>query len=137
MTTTRETHALTADDEEDAPSLGSLLLASATSPRDKAAVRALVDEEKILARDHVQRALVVKTPEGRMGCDWERFSKRLYILGFNEGERAFLELILSIAGPYQVSLSRVLELDERRLAIVLRGLVQWSDCDTLAIGTRT
>ncbi|MFI6276700.1 hypothetical protein [Streptomyces sp. NPDC050988] len=136
MTTTKETDVHTID-EEDAPSLGALLLASAANPRHKAAVRALVDEEIILRRDLVRIALVVKTPEGRMGCDWERFGKRLYTLGLNEGERAFLDLVLSIAGPHQTSLARVLELDDRRLAIVLRATVQLSGCDTLAIGTRT
>ncbi|MEV2193324.1 hypothetical protein AB0I02_20400 [Streptomyces phaeochromogenes] len=106
MTTTRETDVRTLDEEEDAPSLGALLLASAVNPRDRAAVRALVDEELILARDHIRTALVVKTTAGRMGCDWERFGKRLYTLGLDEGERAFLDLVLSLAGPHRTSRPR-------------------------------
>lgn len=138
MTTTRETRVLpVAEEDEDAPSLGTLLLASAGNPRDQAAVRALVDEEVILGRERIRTALVVKKADGRMGCDWERFGKRLYVLGLDEGERAFLDLVLSLAGPHQTSLSRVLELDDRRLAIVLRAVVQLSGCDTLAVGTRT
>ncbi|QQM41982.1 hypothetical protein [Streptomyces liliifuscus] len=136
MTTTQDTDVHTID-EEDAPSLGALLLASAANPRHKAAVRALVDEEFLLSLERVRTALVVKTPEGRMGCDWERFGKRLYTLGLNESDRAFLDLVLSLAGPHQTSLARVLEIDDRRLAIVLRATVQLSGCDTLAIGTRT
>ncbi|WP_405956131.1 hypothetical protein [Streptomyces phaeochromogenes] len=137
MTTTKETGVHTIGEEEDAPSLGALLLASAANPRDKAAVRALVDEEFILSLERIRTALVVKTPDGRMGCDWERFGKRLYTLGLNEGDRAFLDLVLSLAGPHQTSLARVLEIDDRRLAIVLRAVVQLSGCDTLAVGTRT
>ncbi|MEV2228395.1 hypothetical protein AB0H69_07420 [Streptomyces phaeochromogenes] len=136
MTTTKETDVHTID-EEDAPSLGALLLASAANPRDKAAVRALVDEEIILGRERVRMALVVKRADGRMGCDWERFGKRLYTLGLNESDRSFLDLVLSLAGPHQTSLARVLEIDDRRLAIILRATVQLSGCDTLAIGTRT
>ncbi|MEW2567612.1 hypothetical protein [Streptomyces sp. NPDC047070] len=136
MTTITELAADTATDD-DAPTIGALLLAAATNPRDQAAVRALVDEGEILIRDHVRMALVVKTEQGRMGCDWERLSKRLYTLGFDDQERAFLDLVLSIAGPHPTSLTRVLELDDRHLAIILRAMVQLSGCDTLAVGTRT
>lgn len=123
--------------DEEAPSTGALLLAAAPTHRDQVAVRALVDEEQLLARDHVRTALIVKTEQGRMGCDWDRFARRLYTLGFNDQERAFLDLVLSIAGPHPTSLTRVLELDDRRLAIILRAMIQLSSCDTLAVGTRT
>ena len=134
MTTIKETEALTAE-EEDAPTVGTLLLRSAPSLRDRAAVQALVDEECILARDNVRTALVVKEG-GVMRCSWEGFGSRLYTLGLPDDERAFADFVLSIAGPHQTGMARVTELDERRLLIVLRAMVQPSGCDTIAVGKR-
>lgn len=47
-----------------------------------------------------------------------------------------MDLVLSIAGPHQTGLARVMELDDRRLAIILRAMIQLSGCDTIAVGTR-
>jgi hypothetical protein len=119
-----------------APPLGELLLRTAATARESAAVGALVEEEQLLARDNVRAALVVKTVGGTMGCSWERFGGRLYTLGLDDAERAFAGLVLSLAGPHKTSLTRVLDLDERRLAILLRAMVSLSGCDAIAVGTR-
>ena len=135
MTTNTATDTPTTE-EELPPTLGDLLLKATTTPREKAAVRALVEEGTVLARDNVRTALAAKTGHGTMGCSWERFGSRLYTLGLTDGERAFADLVLSIAGPHQTGMARVMELDERRLAIILRALVQLSGCDTIAVGQR-
>jgi hypothetical protein len=132
MTMTRAT----GTGEDPAPPLGELLLRTAATARELAAVGALAEEEHLLARDNVRAALVVKTGGGTMGCSWERFGSRLYTLGLDDAERAFAGLVLSLAGPHQTSLTRVLDLDERRLAILLRAMVSLSGCDTIAVGTR-
>lgn len=59
MTTTTAPETTTVE-EEKPPAIGKLLLKSATHPRDKAAVQALVDEGKLLERGNVRTALVVE-----------------------------------------------------------------------------
>lgn len=125
------------EEEREEPSLGQQLLAwaRASSPVDVAAVQALVDEERILARDDFRRALVVDTG-GVLGCDWEGLSGRRYVLPLDTGERAFVDLVLSLAGPCQVNLARTLmELDDRRIAILLRAMALRAGSDRIAIGT--
>jgi hypothetical protein len=114
-----------------------LLTQWATSPRDRAAVAALLEEEQLLARDDVRRVLLDKTDDGGMGCDWAQLAKNLYVLDLTDAERAFLGLVLSIGSPSQVALSRVRDLDERRLAVLLRALVALSGIGTIAVGTRS
>jgi hypothetical protein len=46
-----------------------------------------------------------------------------------------VDLALSIASPHQTSLTRVMDLDERRLAILLRAMISLSGVGTLAVGT--
>lgn len=135
MTMTTATKTSTAEEDLEPP-LGELLLRSSSSPRDQAAVRALVEEERLLARDNVRMALVVKADDGTMGCSWERFGSRLYTLGFDDEERAFIDLVLSIAGPHQTSLTRVQDLDDRRLAIILRAMIHLSGNNVIAVATR-
>lgn len=124
-----------ASDDPDTPSLGELLARSAASLRERTAVQALVEEEKLLSRDNVRGALVTKE-DGVMTCRWEGLAGRMYTLGLDEGERAFLGLVLSIAGLHQSHLAAVRHLNERRLKIVLQALVRLAGNGRIAIGTR-
>lgn len=132
-TSTPSSH--TADDEPESPLLGELLVQSAVGLRDRTAVQALVEEELLLARDHVRKALVTQQG-GVMTCRWEGMSGRLYTLELDAGERAFLGLVLSIVGVQQTYLAAMEYLDERRLKIVLRAMIRLADNDQIAIGTR-
>ncbi|NEC92193.1 hypothetical protein [Streptomyces sp. SID12501] len=122
-------------EDTDAPPFEELLLKAAASPREQAAVRALVDEEQILSRPAFRRALVWDTVEG-IEFSWQNLACYLYGLELNDSERGFVDLVLSIASPHQTSLTRVMDLDERRLAILLRAMISLSGVDTLAVGTR-
>lgn len=134
MTTTAAPSCTTAN-EPWAPSLGELLVRSAVGLRNRTAVQALVEEEELLARDTVRAALVTKQ-DGVMTCRWESMAGRLYTLGLDDGERAFLGLVLSISGGYRSCLATVECLDERRLKIVLQAIMRLADNDRIAIGTR-
>jgi hypothetical protein len=123
------------DDEPDAPPLGELLVRSAVGLRDRTAVQALVEEELLLARDQVRTALVAQQ-DGVTTCRWEGLSGRLYTLELDEGERAFLGLVLSIVGVQQTYLAAMEYLDERRLKILLRAMIRLADNDQIAVGTR-
>ncbi|MFG2377360.1 hypothetical protein ACGFY9_38595 [Streptomyces sp. NPDC048504] len=134
VTSTPSPH--TTNDELDIPPLGELLVRSAVSLRDRTAVQALVEEELLLARDRVRKALVTQQ-DGVTTCRWEGMSGRLYTLELDEGERAFLGLVLSIVGVQQSYLAAVEYLDERRLEIVLRAMIRLAaDNDRIAIGAR-
>ncbi|MEU9172202.1 hypothetical protein AB0D34_31180 [Streptomyces sp. NPDC048420] len=117
------------------PSLSELLIRSAVGLRDRTAVQALVEEDKLLSRDNVRTALVSKQ-NGVMTCRWESVAKRTHTLGLDDGEQAFLELVLSIAGIRQSYLTAVALLDERRLKILLQALTRLACNDRIAIGTR-
>jgi hypothetical protein len=124
------------DQEEPAiPSFGDLLMQAAATPREKAAVWALVEEGEVLAVDAVRRNLVCETAEG-IEFTWQHLSWSLYGMGLDESGRAFVDLVLSLAGPHQTSLTRVTELGNRRLGIVLQAMTQLADNDTIAIATR-
>ncbi|PAZ10828.1 hypothetical protein CLM62_38695 [Streptomyces sp. SA15] len=133
--TTPATSSCTPVDEPHAPQLGQLLVGSAAGLRDRTAVRALIEEEKLLVRDNVRAALVTKQ-DGVMTCRWESMAGRLYSLGLDDGERAFLGLVLSIVGVRQSYLSAVEHLDERRLKIVLQAMMRLNGNDRIAIGAR-
>ncbi|MBA4865895.1 hypothetical protein H1V43_32035 [Streptomyces sp. PSKA54] len=126
----------TIDETAPATDAGELLRQWATSPRDAAAVAALLEEADLLARDDVRRVLLDETDDGGMACDWSQLARSLYALDLTEAELAFLGFVLSIAYPSQVALSRVRDLDERRLAVLLRALVTLSGIGTIAVGTR-
>jgi hypothetical protein len=134
MTATTTTQA---DDTDaaDLPTLGELLLASAKNNRDRVATQALVDEETLLTRNSVRTALVAKQ-DGRMTCRWEGLSGRLYTLGLDDVERAFLGLVLSIVGIGHITIAAAEDLDERRLVIVQRAILGLADNNRIAIGTR-
>lgn len=122
-------------EDTDAPPFEEVLLKAAVTPREQAAVRALVQEEQILARPAFRRALVWHTDEG-IELSWQNLACYLYGLELDASGRAFVDLVLSIAWPHQTSLTRVMDLDERRLAIILRAMISLSGVDTLAVGTR-
>lgn len=122
-------------DETDAPTLGEQLLASATYIRERAATQALVEEESILAVDSVRRLLVVEGADGP-ACNWDRLMGRLYGLGLDEEQRAFLGLVLGIVGIGLHTLSTVVHLDERRLLILMRAMPTLAGNDRIAVGTR-
>ncbi|MFI6279671.1 hypothetical protein [Streptomyces sp. NPDC050988] len=125
-------------DEVVEPPLGEQLLALAGSLGEEVAVWALATEEQILSRSTVRKALVYSNLDGTLGLAWERLDSRFYELGLDEAALAFLDLVLSVAGiAHRTSLVRVMDLDERRTAIILRTMIRLSGCDTLAVGTRT
>ncbi|MGW0821853.1 hypothetical protein [Streptomyces sp. NPDC002845] len=115
--------------------LGAELVKSAREGRDRIAMQALVDEASILARDNVRSTLVVEQ-DGRVTALWERLSGRVYTLGLDEHQRAFLGLVLSIVGIGQVTLAAVPDLDERRMLIVQRAILALTGNDRVAIGVR-
>ncbi|MFE1925778.1 hypothetical protein ACFW91_24805 [Streptomyces asoensis] len=122
-------------DETEAPSLGQLLMESATAGRDRDAVQALVEERTLLEHPAVRAALVVEE-RGRPKCRWEDLAGRVYTLGLDEGGRAFLGLVLSLVGIGHVTVVAVQALDEHRLAIFLRAVLRLSGNTTIAVGTR-
>lgn len=122
-------------DEAGVPTLGELLIASSTYNRGRAAAQALAEEETILALDSVRRLLVVEGEDGPE-CRWERLMGRLYGLGLDDEQRAFLGLVLGMIGIGLHTLSAVEVLDERRLLILMRAMPALADNDRIAIGTR-
>lgn len=126
------------EDQEDAvtPALEKLLK-KLTQPRDKAGLRALLEEETVLALDTVRRNLIVTDDQGvATGLAWDRLSKARFGLDLDEQQKIFLEVILSIASPHHVNLGWLMELDDRRLAILLRAMAEMAGSDVIAIATR-
>jgi hypothetical protein len=122
-------------DDIDLKRLGKKLIRSATSDRDRAAVQALVEEETILAHRSVAAALGLLDPSPAK-ARWEGLSGRVYVLGLDGEQRAFLGLVLSMVGIGHVTLAAVTDLDERRLAVMLRAVARLAGNDTIAVGTR-
>ncbi len=122
-------------EDVDAPSFVEHLLKAAVTSREQAAVQALV-EEVILTNDAVRRNLVRQTDDGGIQFSWQFLAYNLHSVGLDESGRAFVNFILSVAWCGQTSLVHVRELDERRLAILLRAMVRLSGNDTLAITVR-
>ncbi|MFE7856035.1 hypothetical protein [Streptomyces sp. NPDC057403] len=118
-----------------AAELGRMLVENATSDRGRVAAQALAEEETILAHGGVRAALVVKQ-DGRMRADWDRLMGRVYTLSFDDEQRAFVGLVLSMLGIGSVPLSAVENLDERRLLIMQRAIVRLAGNDRIAVGTR-
>ncbi|MGW4751998.1 hypothetical protein [Streptomyces chartreusis] len=129
------TAAVPATDEAGTPTLGELLIASSQEGRDRAAVLALVEEGTILARDSVHRLLVVEGATGP-ACRWEGLMGRLYGLGLDDVQRAFLGLVMGMVGIGLHTLAAVEELDERRLLILMRALPVLACNERIAVGTR-
>ena len=126
------------EDQEDAvtPALEKLLK-KLTQPRDKAGLRALLEEETVLALDNVRRNLIVTNDAGvPTGLAWDRLSKARFGLDLDEQQKIVLDVILSIASPHHVNLGWLMELDDRRLAILLRAMTEMAGSDVIAIATR-
>jgi hypothetical protein len=132
--TTTETRA-TPTDAVDTPTLGQLLVESAQSRRGRAATQALDEEGTLLARDNVRRAIVVEEA-GRVRANWEGLMGRVYTLGLDEQDRAFMGLVLSMVGIGTTPLIALEHLDERRLLILMRALPLLADNERIAVGTR-
>ncbi|SDM45923.1 hypothetical protein SAMN04487981_101588 [Streptomyces sp. cf386] len=122
-------------DEAKTETLGELLIASSTFDRGRAAAQALAEEETILALDSVRRLLVIEGDDGPV-CRWEGLMGRLYGLGLDDAQRAFLGLVLGMVGIGLHTLSAVEELDERRLLILMRAMPVLAGNDRVAVGTR-
>ncbi|MCX5008547.1 hypothetical protein OHB05_39010 [Streptomyces sp. NBC_00638] len=112
------------------------LIDAATSDRELAAAQALVEEETILARESVLRALGLLNVPSKANIQWEGLAGRVYSLGLDDEQRAFLGLTLSMVGIGCVTLAAVTDLGERRLAVMLRAVARLAGNDTLAVGTR-
>ncbi len=125
----------TKTDEPEAPTLGEQLIASAAYIRERAATQALVEEETILALDNVRRLLVVEGEDGPV-CHWEGLMGRLYGLGLDDAQRAFLGLVLGMVGIGLHTLVAVEKLDERRLLVLMRAMPVLAGNDRIAVGTR-
>ncbi|MFF1604221.1 hypothetical protein ACFVYV_43550 [Streptomyces mirabilis] len=115
---------------------GKRLIESATSDRERAAAQALVEEETILAHSSVQGALGLLDTLSKAKVGWEGLMGRVYSLGLDDEQRAFLGLTLSMVGIGGVSLAAVTELGERRLAVMLRAIARLAGNETIAVGTR-
>lgn len=138
MTETSTTPFLEQEDQTDTvtPALEKLLKKS-TSLRGRAALRALIEEKTVLARENVRQNLIVTNDAGvAVGCAWERLAGQRFGLNLDEEQRIFLEVILSIEGPHHVNLGWLMEIDDRRLAILLRAMTEIAGNNTIAIGTK-
>ncbi|MFJ4768285.1 hypothetical protein ACIP88_04060 [Streptomyces uncialis] len=103
---------------------------------ERAAVAALIEEGDVLARGDVRDLLVVEN-EAVVFCDWPRFEAQYRCgLVLDEGEDAFLTLVLATAFPRLVPLWKVEVLGDRRLGIVLRALARLAGSDSVAVGCR-
>ncbi|OUD00493.1 hypothetical protein [Streptomyces swartbergensis] len=125
----------TESDDAEFQDLCEQLVRTATSPLDRAAVRALVEERTILKATAVRYALIVDTDHGPT-AHFEGLSGRQYTLGLDEGQRSFLGLVLSMVGIGLTTIAAVQDLDERRLPIILRAFLRLAGNDTIAVGTR-
>ncbi|WP_405645040.1 hypothetical protein [Streptomyces uncialis] len=104
---------------------------------ERAAVAALIEEGDVLARGDVRDLLVVENG-AVVFCDWPRFEAQYRcVLVLDEGEDAFLTLVLATAFPRLVPLWKVEVLGDRRLVIVLRALARLAGADSVAVGCRS
>ncbi|MFI5940219.1 hypothetical protein ACIBCB_08110 [Streptomyces uncialis] len=95
-----------------------------------------IGEGDVLARGDVRDLLVVEN-EAVVFCDWPRFEAQYRcVLVLDEGEDAFLTLVLATAFPRLVPLWKVEVLGDRRLGIVLRALARLAGSDSVAVGCR-
>jgi len=115
--------------------LGKQIVRNSKPGADRAAAQALVEEGSIFAQPNVRAALLIDTPKGA-ACWWEGLSGRVYTLGLDQEQRDFLSLVLSLVGIGIVTIAAAQDLDERRLGIIVRAILQMAGNDTLAVGTR-
>ncbi|MFF1520441.1 hypothetical protein [Streptomyces sp. NPDC058305] len=114
---------------------GARLIESARTDRE-AAAQVLVDEETILSHRSVLGALGLLDLPEVAAVGWEGLMGRVYTLGLDAEERVLLGLTLSMVSVGNTPLSAVSDLDERRLAIILRAIARLAGNDTLAVGRR-
>jgi hypothetical protein len=133
--TTPKTETETPEVSDELSRLCKQLVRTAKSPRDKAAVQALVEERTILELPAVRQALIVDTSHGAK-VSLEALSGRQYGLGLNEQQLSFLGLVLSMFGIGITTLAAVQDLDDRRLPIILRAILRLAGNETIAVGTR-
>lgn len=113
------------------------LLKKLTQPRDKAGLRALIEEKTVIAGEAVRRALIVTNDAGTpVGCAWDRLARARFGLVLDEEQRIVLDVILSIASSHHVNLGWLMEIDDRRLAILLRAMAEMAGDNVIAISTR-
>ncbi|MET7453946.1 hypothetical protein ABZT03_19095 [Streptomyces sp. NPDC005574] len=136
MTTEIDTEDRAADADDDLHTLARHIIRTARPGGDRAAAQALVDEQTILALPHVRRNLIVHNRHREATCHWEGLSGLQYTLGLDERQRAFLGLVLSMVGIGHITIAAAQSLDERRLGIITRAILQLAGNDTLAVGTR-
>ncbi|MFJ6566464.1 hypothetical protein ACIQNU_03530 [Streptomyces sp. NPDC091292] len=106
-------------------------------PCERMAMAALIEEDELLAREAVRRLLVTEHDDGALSCDWLRFEARYTRApGLTPADKAFLELILAVRFPRNVTFWRTESLGDRRLVIVLRALAKLAGSDTIVVGTR-
>jgi hypothetical protein len=134
MTTTTDPRLITSDDP-DLKRLGARIIRASETVGDRAAAVALVEEGTIFACRNVRRALIKDGPDGATAW-WEGLSGHQYTLGLDETQRRFLGLVLSLVGIGHVTIAAVRGLDERRLRIILRAILQLAENERLAVGTR-
>jgi hypothetical protein len=134
MTTDTEPRPVTAG-ETDLRKLGQQIIRTSAPGGDRAAAQALADEGSVLANKNVRRLLVVDSQRGAT-CRWENLAGSQYSLGLDEQQRKFLGLVLSMVGIGHITIAAVQDLDERRLGIILRAVLQLAGNDTFAVGTR-
>ncbi|MER7404067.1 hypothetical protein ABT373_16625 [Streptomyces sp. NPDC000070] len=93
-------------------------------PPERAAVTALLEERTLLARQDFCRLVVSEDQEaGTAWCDWALLCQNLYRDAIGVGDRAFLELVLSLACHHRTNLgSRLADLSPEHLAIILRAI---------------
>ncbi|MEU8752031.1 hypothetical protein AB0C88_16210 [Streptomyces chartreusis] len=121
--------------EASTPTLGEQLIATSVKGRDRAAIQALVEEETVLGLDSVRRLLIMEGADGPV-CRWEGLMGRIYGLGLDNAQRAFLGLVLGMVGIGLHTLAAVEELDERRLLILMRAMPVLACNERIAVGTR-
>ncbi|MEU1478866.1 hypothetical protein [Streptomyces sp. NPDC005760] len=115
--------------------LGEEIIRNSRPGGGRAATQALVAEGTIFALPRVRAALLRDTPDGAV-CWWEGISGLVYTLGLDQEQRDFLGLVLSLVGIGHITLAAAQDLDERRMSIILRAILQMSGNDTIAVGTR-
>lgn len=90
----------------------------------RAALTALLEDHELLARPGIRDLLVDDDPNtGAITCDWERLQRHIHSPAITSSERAFLQLLLSLACYPNVHLGTTFtKISTRRRAIVLRAL---------------
>ncbi|OUD01474.1 hypothetical protein [Streptomyces swartbergensis] len=107
-------------------------------PRERAAVTALLEERTLLVRQDFRRLVIIDDQEtGTACCDWALLCQNLYRNAIGAGDRAFLELVLSLACHHRTNLGgRLADLSRERQAIILRAIAGAAGDDTINVSPR-